>query len=358
MMERKFNFSAGPGALPIDVLKEAQEEMLCYKDAAASVMEISHRSPQYSAITESADSILRELLGIDGSWSILYLQGGASLQFYQVPLNFLTGQKCADYLVTGTWAEGAFEQAEKIGDARIAASSVDKNHSYIPSLDSWKISEGSAYLHVTSNNTIYGTQLQSDPAVSVPMICDASSDFLSRPIEMEKYGLMYAGAQKNIGPAGVTVVLVKNEFLKRIPDGLPTMLDYRTHAKTLFHTPPVFAVYMVEKVLRWIKRLGGLDAMKTLNDKKAGLLYSKIDRTDFYQGVARSDSRSNMNVTYRLPSEDLENQFVKQAEAAGLLALKGHRSAGGIRASIYNACPVEAVEALVSFMSHFESKNG
>lgn len=357
-MERKFNFSAGPGALPLEVLHEAQEEMLCYKDAAASVMEISHRSPQYTAITNSADSILRELLGIDESWAILYLQGGASLQFYQAPLNFLSGQKCADYLVTGTWAEGAYEQAQMVGDARIAASSVDKNHSYIPPVHTWNISEGSAYLHVTSNNTIYGTQLQNDPTVSVPMICDASSDFLSRPIEMDKYGLMYAGAQKNIGPAGVTVVLVRQDFLARIPNGLPKLLDYRTHAKTLFNTPPVFAVYMVEKVLRWIKGLGGLDQMKLLNDKKAGLLYNKIDRTDFYRGVANTDSRSNMNVTFRLPSEDLENQFVKQAESAGLMSLKGHRSAGGIRASIYNACPVEAVEALVSFMGHFESNNG
>ena len=358
MMERKFNFSAGPGVLPIEVLREAQEEMLCYKDAAASVMEISHRSRQYTEITDSANSILRDLLGLDNNWHILFLQGGASLQFYQAPLNFLTGQTCADYLITGKWAEGAFQQGQLIGDARTAASSADLNHSYIPDVDSWKISDGSAYLHVTSNNTIFGTQLQADPTVSVPMICDASSDFLSRPIEMEKYGLMYAGAQKNIGPAGATVVLVRQDFLDRIPSGLPKLLDYGTHVKSLYHTPPVFAVYMVEKVLRWIKNMGGLAQMKAHNDKKAGHLYSKIDGSDFYKGVARPDSRSNMNVTYRLPTEDLENLFVKEAAAHGLMSLKGHRSAGGIRASLYNACPMEAVESLVSFMDHFENQNG
>lgn len=344
--------------MPLEVLKEAQEEMLCFKDAGASVMEISHRSSQYTAVVDSARSLFRELLGIGPDWHILFLQGGASLQFYQAPLNYLTGQKCADYLVTGAWAEGAHEQAATIGTANIAASSGDKNYSYIPDEKSWKISEGSAYLHVTSNNTIYGTQLQHDPSVSVPMICDASSDFLSRPIEMDKYGLMYAGAQKNIGPAGVTVVLIRPDFLDGIPAGLPTLLDYRTHAAKLFHTPPVFAVYIVEKVLRWIKSNGGLEEMKRMNDHKANLLYRAIDKSDFYTGVARSDSRSNMNVTYRLPSEDLEEKFVKAASASGMKSLKGHRSAGGIRASIYNACPLAAVESLVQFMDDFEAKNG
>jgi len=357
-MERTFNFSAGPGVLPLEVLQEARDEMLCFKDAGASVMEISHRSSQYTAVVESARSLFRELLGIGPDWHILFLQGGASLQFYQAPLNYLTGQKCADYLVTGAWAEGAYEQAQQIGTAHIAASSADKNFSYIPAEKDWKISAGSAYLHVTSNNTIYGTQLQHDPSVSVPMICDASSDFLSRPIEMDKYGLMYAGAQKNIGPAGVTVALIRPDFLDRIPSGLPTMLDYKTHASKLFHTPPVFAVYIVEKVLRWIKSKGGLKAIKVMNDHKAGLLYHAIDKTDFYTGVAAKDSRSNMNVTYRLPSEELEELFVKGASAAGMKSLKGHRSAGGIRASIYNACPLEAVESLVAYMADFEAKHG
>jgi phosphoserine aminotransferase len=357
-MERKFNFSAGPGVLPLEVLEEAQAEMLCYKDAGASIMEISHRSAQYTAVAESARSLFRELLGIGDEWSILFLQGGASLQFYQAPLNFLTGRSSADYVVTGAWAEGALKQAKFVGKANTAASSADENFSYIPAVDTWKLTPDSAYLHVTSNNTIYGTQLQSDPTVSAPMICDASSDFLSRPIEMDKYGMMYAGAQKNIGPAGATVVLVRPDFLGRIPDGLPTLLDYRTHASKLYHTPPVFAVYIIEKVLRWIKNMGGLAPMKVHNDKKAALLYDKIDSTDFFKGVARTDSRSNMNVTFRLPSEELEARFIKEAGAEGLMSLKGHRSAGGIRASIYNACPMEGVQALASFMDRFESQNG
>ncbi|MBT3450069.1 MAG: 3-phosphoserine/phosphohydroxythreonine transaminase [Bacteroidetes Order II. Incertae sedis bacterium] len=357
-MERQFNFSAGPGTLPLEVLQEAQDEMLVYRDAGASVIEISHRSPQYTAVVDSARSLLRELLGIGDDWSILFLQSGASLQFYQAPLNFLTGQTCADYVITGAWAKKAHKEASMIGDARIAASSADSNFSYIPDTSTWKVSEDAAYLHMTSNNTIYGTQIKGDPDVGVPLICDASSDFLSRPIDMSKYGLMYAGAQKNIGPAGATVVLVRPDFLKRIPDGLPTLMDYRTHAAKLFHTPPVFAVYMIEKVLRWVKGLGGLDAMKTRNDTKAAVLYNRIDKNDFYRGVARPDSRSDMNVTFRLPSEDLEAEFIAEAKNEGLLALKGHRSAGGVRASIYNACPPEGVDALVSFMNSFEANRG
>ena len=357
-MERKFNFSAGPGVLPLEVLEEARAEMLCYKDAGASVMEISHRSPQYTAIAESARSLFKELLGLSDDWSILFLQGGASLQFYQVALNFLAGQPGADYLLTGAWAQGAYKAAQGVGNAHVAASSEDKNYSFIPEQSSWNLSADSAYLHVTSNNTIYGTQLQSDPSVGVPMICDASSDFLSRPIEMDKYGLMYAGAQKNIGPAGATVVLVRSDFLERIPAGTPAILDYRTHANKLYHTPPVFAVYIIEKVLRWIKSKGGLTHMHQLNNEKAGWVYQKIDASDFYRGVARTDSRSNMNITFRLPNEDLEGQFIKAAAAEGLMSLKGHRSAGGIRASTYNACPPEAVKALVQFMNHFESTHG
>lgn len=357
-MERKYNFSAGPGTLPIEVLQEARDEMLSYKDAAASIMEISHRSAQYTQVAQSARGLLRELLGIGEDWSILFLQGGASLQFYQAPLNFLTGRAIADYVVTGAWAQKALKEAEQIGATSTAASSADTNFSSVPHPDSWNLSENSAYVHFTSNNTIYGTQLKSDPDVGVPLICDASSDFLSRPIDMSNYGMMYAGAQKNIGPAGATVVLLRPDFLDRIPEGLPVILDYRTHVAKLFHTPPVFAVYMIEKVLRWIKNIGGLEAMKSRNDKKAGALYERIDKNDFYSGVAASDSRSDMNVTFRLPSEDLEVKFVSEAKNSGLLALKGHRSAGGIRASIYNACPPEGVDALVSFMDQFESQNG
>lgn len=357
-MDRVFNFSAGPGTLPVAVLEEARREMLAFKDAGASVMEISHRSKQYTELAETTRQHFRDLLGIGDDWKILFLQGGASLQFYQGALNFLRPGTVGNYVVTGAWAKKALAEAKLVGQAHAAASSADSNHDHIPDPSSWDLSERASYLHITSNNTIFGTQFAGDPDPGIPMICDASSDFLSRPIDMDKYGMIYAGAQKNIGPAGVTVVLVKDSFLERIPDGLPTILDYRTHSSKLFHTPPVFAVYVVEKVLRWIKEGGDLAAMKERNDEKAGLLYSCIDASDFYSGHARPASRSNMNVTFNLPTEELEGQFVAEAASQGLVALKGHRSVGGIRASIYNACPREGVQALASFMKEFESLKG
>lgn len=357
-MDRLFNFSAGPGTLPVEVLEEAREEMLVYKDAGASIMEISHRSPQYTALVEETRQHFRDLLGLGEEWHILFLQGGASLQFYQTALNFLTEGTTGDYVVTGAWAKKALAEATLVGHARAIATSVDTGHDRIPDPSSWDVSDNAAYVHVTSNNTIYGTQFQDDPSVDVPLICDASSDFLSRPIDLDKYGLIYAGAQKNIGPAGVTVVLVREDFLRTIPEGLPTVLNYRTHVDKLFHTPPVFAVYMVEKVLRWIKRGGTLADMKQRNDEKASLLYDQIDASDFYRGHAYPASRSNMNVTFNLPSEVLEAAFIKEAREHGLVALKGHRSVGGIRASIYNACPHEGVQALAAFMADFAGRNG
>ena len=357
-MNRVFNFSAGPGTLPATVLEEAREEMLVYKDAGASVMEISHRSPQYTELAEVTRQHFRDLLGIGDEWKILFLQGGASLQFYQTAVNFLTEGSVGNYVVTGAWAKKALAEGKLVGETHTSASSADDNHNHIPNPSSWDVSDRAAYVHITSNNTIFGTQFAEDPDPGVPMICDASSDFLSRPIDMDKYGLIYAGAQKNIGPAGVAVVLVRDSFLDRIPDGLPTLMDYRTHTAKLFHTPPVFAVYMVEKVLRWIKQGGDLAAMKRRNDEKAALLYDRIDAGEFYRGHALDGSRSNMNVTFNLPTEALEGQFVAEAKTHGLVALKGHRSVGGIRASIYNACPREGVEALASFMADFESRNG
>ncbi len=357
-MDRLFNFSAGPGTLPASVLEEARDEMLAYKDAGASVIEISHRSPQYTELVEQARGHFRDLLGIGDEWKILFLQGGASLQFYQTALNFLGEGQVGDYVVTGAWAKKAMAEAKLVGETNEAASSAETGHDHTPDPSTWQVSDRSAYVHITSNNTIFGTQFANDPDPGVPMICDASSDFLSRPINMDRYGLIYAGAQKNIGPAGVAVVLVRQDFLDRIPEGLPTLLDYRTHAAKLFHTPPVFAVYMVEKVLRWIKSGGDLAAMKRRNDEKAALLYDRIDATDFYRGHARTNSRSNMNVTFNLPTEELEAAFVAEAKTHGLVALKGHRSVGGIRASIYNACPREGVEALASFMADFEASNG
>ncbi len=355
---RLYNFSAGPGTLPEDVLLEVRNELPLYGDVGSSVMEISHRSPAYSAIEASARALLRRLLGLSEDWHILFLGGGASLQFHQVPVNFLPKDGSADYLVTGTWGKKAFKEAAFLGNARKAASSEDENFTYIPDPATWDLDPNAAYLHFTSNNTVYGTQFHYEPDVAAPLICDASSDFLSRPIDLDRYGLIYAGAQKNIGPAGVTVILVKDSFLQQRNQPLPTMLDYGTHAAKRFNTPPVFAIYMVDKVLQWLDRLGGIDGIMRINDDKAARLYGRIDRTDFYRGTARLDSRSKMNVTFRLPTEDLEKQFIAEAKAHGLLALKGHRSVGGIRASIYNACPPEAVEALVAFMDAFEQKNG
>jgi len=308
------------------------------------------------AIEASARAALRRLLGLGPEWHILFLQGGASMQFHQVPLNFLPSRGSADYLVTGTWARKALVEARRLGNARAAASSEDRAFAYLPSkLD---LDPGAAYVHFTSNNTVYGTQYRSTPEVPAPLVCDASSDFLSRPIELDRYGLIYAGAQKNIGPAGVTVVLVRDDFLQRRNSPLPTMLDYGTHAAKCFNTPPVFAVYAVDKVLQWLEQKGGVSAIEKINTHKAQLVYDTIDATDFYRGTVQPEARSHMNVTFRLPSEDLEQHFIKVAASHGLVTLKGHRSVGGVRASIYNACPLPAVEALVAFMQAFEKDHG
>ena len=362
--KRLHNFSAGPGTLPLAVMEEVKAELPVYDDVGSSIMEISHRSPAYSQVDAEAKQHLRDLLGLGDDWHILFLQGGASMQFHQVPLNFLPDGGSADYLNTGSWSKKAIKEAQIVGGSRnagprVVASSEDKNFSYIPDRSTWDdLDDEAAYLYYVSNNTIFGTQFESAPDANVPLVCDASSDFLSRRIDVGKHGLIYAGAQKNIGPAGVTVVLIQDDFLQRRRDGLPTMLDYKTHAAKIFNTPPVFAVYMVEKVLRWLKGQGGLDGIQKQNDAKAEMLYGAIDATDFYRGTARKDSRSKMNVTYRIADESLEPVFIEQAKKEGLLALKGHRSVGGLRASIYNACEPASVEALVQFMKEFERTNG
>ncbi|MEM1269758.1 MAG: 3-phosphoserine/phosphohydroxythreonine transaminase [Bacteroidota bacterium] len=356
---RAFNFSAGPGTLPVAILEEMAGELPIYKEIGSSVMEISHRSATYTEIAASARASLRRLLGMGDDWHIVFLQSGASMQFYQVPLNFLREDDSADYLDTGTWSAKAIKEALRVGRVNVPASSKDKNYSYIPTPDTWTLDAHAAYLHFTSNNTIFGTQYATEPEADVPLVCDASSDFLSRPIDLDKYGLIYAGAQKNVGPAGVTIVLIKDSFLQTRKPDLPTMLDYGTHTAKLFHTPPVYAVYAVEKVLRWLEDFGGLEAMQAQNETKAKVLYDAIDGTDFYSGAAREDSRSLMNVTFRIASgEDMEAKFLAEAKEAGLLALKGHRSVGGIRASIYNAMEPAGVDALVGFMKAFEQANG
>ncbi len=355
---RAHNFSAGPGTLPLSVLEEARDEMLEFADARASVMEISHRSPQYTAVADSARQLLKSLLGLGDDWHILFLQGGASTQFYQVPLNFLPNGSTADYVNTGEWSKKAILEAERIGTVRIAASSASSNFTHLPQSDSWDLTSGASYVHFTSNNTIHGTGYADDPRAESPLVCDASSDFLARPMELDGYGLIYAGAQKNLGPAGVTVVLIRESLLSTRRPDLPAILDYRTHAAKLFNTPPVFAVYMVEKVLRWIDSLGGLARMQERNQAKAATLYGRIDSSEFFRGTADAGSRSLMNVTFRLPTEVLEAEFVSEAKSHGLVGLKGHRSAGGIRASIYNACEPSSVDTLVAFMDNFEAMKG
>ena len=356
--QRLYNFSAGPATLPEAALLEAKDELPVYDHVGASVMEISHRSPAYDEIEASAREHLRALLGLDDDWHILFLQGGARMQFHQVPLNFLPEDGSADYVVTGRWGKKALQEARKIGPARVAASSEHEEFRSIPPVDTWDLDPDAAYVHTTTNETVNGNQLRSDPVMDVPVVTDASSEMLSRPMDLEGYGLIYAGAQKNIGPAGVTLVLVHDAFLERRKQSLPTMLDYGTHAERRYNTPPVFAIYMVEKVCRWLRNRGGLDAIHAINKRKARTLYEKIDETDFYRGTVAPAARSIMNVTFRLHDPDLEPVFLKKAEEHGLLSLKGHRSVGGIRASLYNAMPEDGVDALVQFMDEFERSYG
>lgn len=360
-MKRVHNFSAGPAVLPLEVLKKAQNELADYHGTGTSIMEKSHRGPEYTEVDAQARERLSRILGLGDDFEIMFLQGGASTQFYMAPYNFLGADETADYINTGTWSKKAIKEAKRFGNVHVPFTSEDSNFSKVPSNDELSFSEDPRYIHFTSNNTIFGTQFPTEPkANGIPLICDASSDFLSRPIDIDKYGIIYAGAQKNLGPAGVTVVIVKKDFLqKATKDNVPTMVDYHTHSGgAMFNTPPAFAVYMVNLVLEWVEEKGGLEYFKTFNEKKAGLLYNEIDADDFYRGTAEIDSRSKMNVTFRLGSEDLEAEFLKEAATRDLVALKGHRSVGGIRASIYNACPMESVETLVDFMKEFRSKKG
>ena len=361
MTERIFNFSAGPAVLPVPVLEEAQRELLSLPGVGMSVMEISHRSKTFDEIIGRAESGIRELLNIPDNYRILFLQGGASLQFSTVPMNFLPSDRSADYILTGSWGKKAVKEAKRCGAVNIAATMADGGFTRVPGQDELSLDPGAAYVHITSNETIEGVQWKHEPATGdVPLIADASSDILSRAIPIEKYALIYAGAQKNIGPSGVTLVILRDDLLQRIPDGLHTMLDYRTHVqnKSLYNTPNTWGIYILNLVCRWLREKGGLEGMARENESKARLIYDAIDATDFYRGHAAPEARSVMNVTFRLPSEELEKKFTSEATAAGLDGLKGHRSVGGIRASIYNAFPREGCEALVSFMQEFERKNG
>jgi phosphoserine aminotransferase len=361
MTERIFNFSAGPAVLPLPVLEQAQQELVSLPDVGMSVMEISHRSKTFDEIIGSAEAGLRELLGIPANYHVLFLQGGASLQFSMLAMNFLPAAGSADYILTGSWGKKAVKEAKKIGAVNIAATMADGGFTRIPAPDELNLNPSAAYVHITTNETIEGVEWKTEPDTGgVPLIADASSDILSHPIPVEKYGMIYAGAQKNMGPSGVTLVILRDDLLQRIPENMHTMLDYRTHTqnKSLYNTPNTWGIYIINLICKWLKDKGGLAGMQRENEEKARLLYDAIDSSNFYRGHADTDSRSIMNVTFRLPTEELEKKFSAEATAKKLDGLKGHRSVGGIRASIYNAFPKEGVEALVSFMKDFERGNG
>jgi phosphoserine aminotransferase len=361
MTQRIFNFNPGPAALPFTVLEQIKYEMLDFNGSGMSVLEISHRSKSFEEVLHDAITRTRRLLGLDDTWHVLFIQGGASFQFTMVPMNLAVSGKPADYVNTGTWATRAIKEARTLGkDVRVVASSEDREFTYIP--ENIPVDPGAAYLHVTSNNTIRGTQYHNFPQThDVPLISDMSSDIFSRRFDPHPFGLIYAGAQKNAGPAGVTLVLIRNDMLERVPPNIPTTLKYTTYSEngSLYNTPPCFAIYVSALVLKWIEEtVGGLDEMETVNNQKSELLYGYLDSQDFYRGTARADSRSRMNVTFRLPTPELEQQFLTEAATARLGGLKGHRSVGGCRASIYNAVTLEAVKALVDFMKEFLRKNG
>jgi phosphoserine aminotransferase len=358
---RIHNFAAGPAILPMEVLEEAQQNLLSLPGVGLSILEISHRSKAFDEVIHGCEADLRTLGGIPANYKVLFLQGGASLQFSMVPMNLLPQGGSADYVVTGAWSEKAVKEASRVGTVKTAATTKAENFARIPKQEELSLDSGAAYVHITTNNTIFGTEWHYVPEVGgVPLVADASSDIFSGPIDVTKFGLIYAGAQKNLAPAGATLVIIREDLVARTPKTLPTMLQYAVHADngSMYNTPPVFTNYVMRLVLKWLLKQGGLEAMAKRNEAKATSLYAEIDRTGFYRGHAQKDSRSRMNVTFRLPSEELEKKFIKEATAAGLDGLKGHRSVGGLRASIYNAFPQAGVDALVSFMREFERTNG
>jgi phosphoserine aminotransferase len=362
MTDRIYNFAAGPAVLPEPVLQEAQRDLMALRGVGMSVMEISHRSKTFDAIIQGCEADIRKLAGISADYQVLFLQGGASLQFAMVPMNLLPAGGRADYILTGSWGKKAYKEAQKFGTAQVAGSTEADNFTRAPEASELKLDPSAAYVHFTSNETIQGVEWRSEPAAGpVPLVCDASSDIFSRPIDLSRYALIYAGAQKNLGPSGVTLVILKSDLLERVPKNLATMLDYRVQAenKSLYNTPSTFGIYLMGLTMKWLVAQGGLEAIGKKNAEKAKLLYDAIDTSGgYYRPHAKPAHRSMMNVTFRLPSEDLEKKFVSEATAAKLDGLKGHRSVGGIRASIYNAFPKAGVETLVSFMGEFRKRNG
>lgn len=359
-MSDVFNFSAGPAVLPKSVLEEAQHDLLDISNSGISVLEHSHRGKEYMAIQEEAEANMRELLNVPEGYSVLFLQGGASQQFAVIPMNLLGAGQSADYTNSGAWAKKAIAEAKKIGSVNVIAETGDVRPCTVPTPDELNETDGSAYLHITSNETISGAQWKTFPNSKAPLVADMSSDILSRPLNVSDFGIIYAGAQKNMGPSGVTMVIVRDELAAQAPADIPSIWRYQTHIDngSMYNTPPCFSIYLLMLVTRWLKAQGGVEGMEKINIAKAATLYDAIDATEFYRGAAHVDHRSLMNVTFNLPTPELEAQFSKEADAAGLKGLKGHRSVGGLRASIYNAFPVAGVNALVEFMQEFEKNNG
>ena len=359
-MARVYNFSAGPAVLPEEVLQEAADEMLDYRGTGMSVMEMSHRSKAYDTIIKEAEADLRELMNIPDNYKVLFLQGGASQQFAMIPMNLMKN-RVADYIVTGQWAKKAYQEASLYGKANKIASSEDKTFSYIPDCSDLPISEDADYVYICENNTIYGTKFKTLPNTKgKPLVADVSSCFLSEPVDVTKYGVIYGGVQKNIGPAGVVIVIIREDLITEdVLPGTPTMLRYKIHADadSLYNTPPAYGIYICSKVFKWLKKMGGLEAMKERNEKKAKILYDYLDESKLFKGTVRKEDRSLMNVPFITGNEELDAKFVKEAKEAGFENLKGHRTVGGMRASIYNAMPIEGVEKLVEFMKKFEAEN-
>ena len=360
-MGRIFNFSAGPAVLPRAVLEQARDELVDWHGSGMSVMEMSHRGKEYMSIQAEAEADLRELMGIPANYKVLFLQGGASTQFAMVPMNLLRGKASADYLNTGEWSKKAIKEAKKYGAVNVVASSEDKSFTYAPTQDAWKLDPNAAYVHYTPNETIGGVEIFWTPETgNVPLVADMSSNILSRPMDVSKYGLIYAGAQKNIGPAGLTIVIVREDLLGETVKGTPTMFDYKVAADndSMYNTPPTYGIYMAGLVFKWLKANGGIAAMEKVNRAKAKLVYDALDASSFFQSPVALDNRSLMNITFTLKDAALDEEFLKGAKARGLLQLKGHRSVGGMRASIYNAMPIEGVQALVDWMKEFEKQHG
>jgi len=359
-MSRVYNFSAGPAVLPEKVLKIAADEMLDYKGTGQSVMEMSHRSKAYQAIIDECEALLREVMSIPENYKVLFLQGGASSQFAMIPLNLMNKSGKADFVITGQWANKAYQEASRYGDCKVIASSKDKTFSYIPQLDKSEFRADADYFHICENNTIYGTKWTELPDTgNVPLVADMSSCILSEPVDVSKYGLIYAGAQKNMGPAGLTVVIIREDLIGNAKDFTPTMFNYQIHAEngSMYNTPPTYGIYILKLVLEWVKELGGLEAMKAINEKKAAVIYNFLDSSKMFKATVQGKDRSMMNIPFVTGNEELDAKFVSEAKKAGFINLKGHRSVGGMRASIYNAMPIEGCEKLVEFMKKFEAEN-